>query len=95
MDRNYALEARMAAQRRIEPEVSEFVKEANVNGLNVQTVVMIDKDWVDTFKSDDCIVTMPIAIHISIDPITKLKSAVFFTDDGRGNGTPVISFFLD
>lgn len=60
--------------------------------MNIKTIVQIDKDYISEFKKDDCIFTQLCAFHISIDPITKEKICIIFSDDGKGNGTPIVSF---
>lgn len=60
--------------------------------MEIETVVKIDRDWVDKFSKDDEVIAMKVAIHIAIDPIDLKKQVVVYTDDGRGNGLPILSF---
>lgn len=60
--------------------------------MNIQTEVTIHDGWFQVLA--DCN-GHAAAIHMEIDPITDKRSINIFSDDGRGNGLPIISFMID
>jgi hypothetical protein len=55
--------------------------------LLVQTTVQMD-DWFENREVAD----VKTAMHIAVDPVTKIKECSVYTDDGRGYGVLIFKF---
>jgi hypothetical protein len=63
--------------------------------MKIATTVMIDKNWQQFFEPSDNVFSIGTAFHIHTDPIDGKKRCTIFTDDGKGNGLPILEFEME